>query len=137
MRIFDLIFILVLAISGCASEHYSAGHGDVGQFILRQATRYGGVPTTTNNLPVITSHWRYSEDERGMQIHLPTDDYSRIEAFLDRAFAGKHQFGSGGSAENNTRIHEYRLSPKGGGIQLTGQDDDTQVIIIRPLDSSL
>jgi len=116
-----------------ATEHYSAGHGDAGQFILEHAIRYGGVPTTTNGLPVVTTRWRYLEDEHGMQIHLPSHDYPGLEAFLDQAFAGKPQFGPSGSAESRTRIHEYRMSEKGGGVQLSEQDSDTQVVIIRPV----
>ena len=101
---------------GCATEHYTTGHGDIGQFILQQAIRHGGVPTTTNGLPVVTSRWRYLEDEHGMQIHLPPHDYPSLEAFLDQAFAGKAQFGPSGSPESRTRIHEYRMAQKGGHV---------------------
>ena len=133
MRVYALILVSALAMIGCATEHYTTRHGDVGQFILQQAISYGGVPTTTNGLPVVTSRWRYLEDEHGMQIHLPSHDYSSIEAFLDQAFAGKPQFGPSGSAESRTRIHEYRISQKGGGVQLSEQNSDTLVLVIRPL----
>jgi hypothetical protein len=136
MRIYALILVSALAMIGCATEHYTTGRGDVGQFILQQAIRYGGGPTTTNGLPAVISGWRYLEDEHGMQIHLPQHEYSRIEGFLNRAFAGKPQFGPSGSAESRTRIHEYRISQKGGGIQLSEQESDTLVLVIRPFGAS-
>jgi hypothetical protein len=133
MRVCAFIFLSALAMIGCATEHHTTGHGDVGQFILQHAIRYGGVPTTTNGLPVVTTRWRYLEDEHGTQIHLPSHDYSSVEAFLNQAFAGKPQFGPSGLSEKRTRIHEYRMSQKGGGIQLSEQDSDTLVLVIRPL----
>jgi hypothetical protein len=133
MRVYALILVSALALIGCASEHFATGHGNAGQFILEHAIRYGGIPTTTNGLPVVTTRWRYLEDEQGMQIHLPAHDYLSLEAFLDQAFAGKPQFGPSGSAENGTRIHEYRMSQKGGGVQLSEQDSDTLVLVIRRL----
>jgi hypothetical protein len=132
MRICGSILVSAFLMGGCATEHHSTGQGDAGQFILEHAIRYGGVPTTTNGLPVVTSRWRYLEDEHGMQIHLPPHDYPELEAFLNQAFAGKPQFGPSGSAESRTRIHEYRMSEKGGGVQLSEQDSDTQVVIVRP-----
>lgn len=136
MRVYAFIFVSALVMIGCATEHYNTGHGDVGQFILQHAIRYGGVPTTTNGLPVVTSRWRYLEDEHGIQIHLPSPDYCSIEAFLNQAFAGKPQFGPSGSVESRTRIHEYRMSQKGGGIQLSEQDSETLVLVIRPVGAS-
>ena len=130
-------FIYALAVvlaCGCATEHYKKSQGDVGLFILQQAISYGGSPTTTNNLPVVMSHWRYAEDASGMVIYIPSGDYSSVKTFLNQAFAGKKQFGPKIS-EDGKRIHEYRMSPVGGGIQLADDIDrtvTTLVIIIRP-----
>jgi hypothetical protein len=133
MRIRTFIFgLAILLACGCAAEHLTKGHGDVGRFILQQAIKYGGSPTTSNGLPVIASRWRYLEDAHGTQIHLPADAYSDVQVFLNQAFAGKRQFGPAGSADNRTRIHEYRISAKGGGIQLSEQDSDTVVLVLRP-----
>lgn len=133
MRFRTYLFTVAVALAcGCATEHLTKRRGDVGQFILQQAIRYGGSPTTTNGLPVITSHWSYLEDAHGMQIHLPANTYSGVEGFLNQAFAGQRQFGPAGSAAARTRIHEYRMSEKGGGIQLNEQDSETVVIILRP-----
>ena len=68
----------------------------------------------------------------GVEIYLPANAYSDVEAFLNQAFAGKQQFGPEGSADTRTRIHEYRMSAKGGGVQLSEQDSDTVVIVLRP-----
>jgi hypothetical protein len=128
------IYALVVVLAcGCATEHYTKDQGDVGQFILQQAIIYGGKPTTTNNLPVVTSHWRYSKDTDGMQIHLPPNDYSSVEMFLNQAFAGTRQFGPKISEDGSNRVHEYRMTSKGGGIQLAGSHTETSVIIVRPM----
>jgi hypothetical protein len=99
---------------------------------LQQAESYGGSPTATNGLPAITSRWRYSEDANGMQIFLSRSDYASVEMFLNQAFAGKPQFGPKVSEDGSSRIHEYRMSSKGGGIQLSGHNTGTLVIIVRP-----
>ncbi|HEX7569937.1 MAG TPA: hypothetical protein VF492_05495 [Verrucomicrobiae bacterium] len=128
-------FIYALAVvltCGCATEHYKKSQGDVGQFILQQAISYGGSPTTTNNLPVVMRHWRYNEDSYGMQIRMSPNCYSSVETFLNQAFAGARQFGPKVSEDGSGRIHEYRMSPIGGGIQLAGNSTETSVIIIRP-----
>ena len=128
----NIYALAVVVVCSCATEHYVKSQGDVGQFILRQAINYGGSPTTTNNLPVVMSHWRFSEDAHGMQIYLPSNDYSNVETFLNQAFADKQQFGPKVSEAGSSQIHEYRMSPIGGGIQLTGNNAETSVIIIRP-----
>ncbi|MGA3267381.1 MAG: hypothetical protein ABSE16_11215 [Verrucomicrobiota bacterium] len=121
----------LLLLCGCVSDHATAGHGDVGQFILQQSVSYGGSPTTTNGLPAITSHWRYSKDAHGVEIFMPRSKYPSVESFLNQAFAGKMQYGPIVAADGG-RTHEYRLSSKGGGIQLNGDDTGTVVIILRP-----
>jgi len=126
-------FLLALAglFCGCASEQLKAGHGDVGQFILRQAVSYGGNPTVTNGLPIISERWRYSEDINGVVIFMSRNDYSSVESFLTQAF-GKPQFGPKDTSDGG-RMGEYRLTSKGGGIQFSHDDNDTEVVIIRPL----
>jgi hypothetical protein len=133
MRFHTFIFALAVVMAcGCSTEHFTKNRGDVGQFIFQQAIRYGGNPTTTNWLPVVTSRWRYLEDAHGMQMRLPPRDYSSIEAFLNLAFADSKQFGPTTSEDGVFRIHEYRMSAKGGGVQLSGDSHKTSLIILRP-----
>lgn len=127
------IFALAVALACCcATQHFTKKQGNVGQFILQLVIRYGGQPTTTNELPSIMSHWSYLEDDNGTQIHLPPNSYSDVEVFLNQAFAGKRQFGPNASADGRTRIHEYRMSEKGGGVQLTEHGSETLVLVLRP-----
>jgi hypothetical protein len=133
MRVFTFAFAVLIAfVCGCATEHYTIGHGDVGEFILQQSINYGGTPTTTNGLPIIKSEWRYLEDQYGMQIYLSRNDYTNIELFLNQAFAGKPQFGPEVKNDGTNWIHEYRMSSKGGGIQLSSNNSNTLAIILRP-----
>jgi hypothetical protein len=129
-RIF--IGLMFLVFCGCATEPFTKAKGDVGQFILLKAVSYGGLPTATNGLPVVTSHWRYSEDSGGTQIYLPSEDYSRVELFLNQAFEGKPQFGPKLSEDGKMRIHEYRMSSRGGGVQLSGHETEAIVLVVRP-----
>jgi hypothetical protein len=116
MKIQTFIFTLAFVVAcGCATQRFAKDNGDVGQYILQQAIRYGGSPTNTDGLPVVTGRWCYMEDARGMQIQLPADMYSEVELFLNQAFAGARQFGPADSADTRARIHEYRISAKGGG----------------------
>jgi hypothetical protein len=134
MRIHTFIFALAVAMAwGCATEHHVAGRGDVGQFILQRAVSYGGNPTTTNGLPPITSCWSYYEGEDGgVVILMSRGDYSSTETFLSQAFVGQRQFGPK-DGEDGSRIFECRLTPNGGGIQLTRHTGDSQVIVLPPL----
>jgi len=133
MRFHTFIFALAVGLAcGCASEHFTKSHGDVGQFILLRAIDYGGSPATTNGLPIVTSSWRYAEDANGTQIFLPASAYSSVEAFLNQAFAGSRQFGPKVSDDGSHQIHEYRMSSKGGGVQLAGDATETSVIVLRP-----
>ncbi|HXA44415.1 MAG TPA: hypothetical protein VNZ25_02820 [Candidatus Angelobacter sp.] len=125
-----LLFALVGFFCGCETEHYTDGRGDVGQFILQQVVSYGGRPTTTNGLPVVMSSWSHSKDDNGMEIRFSPSDYDRVEMFLNQAFAGMPQYGPKTSGDGITRIHEYRMSPKGGGVQLSSDDEGVRVVII-------
>jgi hypothetical protein len=134
MRIHTIIFALAVVLAcGCATEHHIIGHGDVGQFILQRAIGYGGSPTTTNGLPAITSRWSYYEGkDGGVVILMSRSDYSSGETFLSQAFAGQQQFGPK-DGEDGLRIFECRLTPNGGGVQLTRHKTDSQVIVLPPL----
>ena len=45
--------ILLGLLCGCAHEHFTKGHGDVGQFILEHAVAYGGHRTTTKQIRIL------------------------------------------------------------------------------------
>lgn len=123
MKIWASLFTFAL-LCGCAHQHFVTGHGDVGQFILRKATHFGGTPTTTNGLPAISDHWRYSEDEHGIVIRLSQREYPSVESFLHQSFG----LPAGGNSGKNGY---YRLTTKGGSIYFTDDDHMTTVIILR------
>jgi hypothetical protein len=117
------LFVVGL-ICGCAHQHYVAGRGDVGQFILQTAVRYGGSPRTKNGFAAISDQWRYFEDYGGTVIRLAPDKLPDVESFLHQAFGqpvGGHPGHDG----------YYRLTPHGGGIMFTTEENAAQVIILR------
>jgi hypothetical protein len=132
MRVHTPFFVLLAAfLCGCSSEHFTAGRGDVGQFIMQQAIMRGGSPVTTNGLPAIATKWRYRTDKYGVMIRMPREQYAAVEEFLRQAF-GKPGFGPVVSPDGGG-LGEYRLTAKGGGIQFVSDTNWTQVTIIRPL----
>ena len=124
-------FLAFVFFCGCASEHFTTGHGDAGQFILQQAIRRGCVPVSTNGLPAIAGRWRYSEDKDGVVIRMSREKYPSVEAFLQQAF-GEPKLGPLDTTDGG-KLGVYRLSAKGGGIQFGCDVRQTQVIVIRPM----
>lgn len=123
-----------MLLGGCASHEESkfrAGSGDAGHFILLQAMARGGQPITTDGLPSITSAWRYSEDQYGVVIQLPRDDYQTVKTLLHQAF-GEPKFGPAATADGG-ELGGYRLTPQGGAIQFGYDAKGTHVIILRQL----
>ena len=131
MRVSTSFFgLLAGLLCGCSSDHFAAGHGDVGQFILRQAITRGGSPAT-NSLPVISGRWRCSEDKDGVVIRMSREQYPAVEALLRQAF-GKPTIEST-ETSNGGKLGVYRLSSKGGAIQFGYDAKQTQIIVIRPM----
>lgn len=119
---------------GCVSQdemQFQAGSGDVGQFILQQATTYGGKPKTTNDLPIIKSEWQFSKDQYGVVIRLSRDKYEPIEKLLLLAF-GKPRFGPSETVDGG-QLGGYSLTPQGGAILFGYEAKITQIIIARQL----
>jgi len=123
--------ILGLLLCGCATEDdmkFSKGNGDLGIFILHKATEFGGQPSSST-IPVLNTQWRYSEDAEGVVIRANSKDCPSVESLL------LHSFGEPRLNTTNTygmRFLVYRLSPKGGGIQMDCTPEGTQVIILKP-----
>ena len=91
----------------------------------------GGQPITTNDLPVLTESWKYFEDDKGIVVRLKRQSCDKVKALLLHAFGNPTHPSK--SAEDGTEWIAYRLTAKGGGIQIACFDDVTQVTIIRPL----
>lgn len=117
-------------LCACTGQRFTRGRGEVGTFIIDRAVLYGGTPSSTNDLPVISETWCYREDADGVMIRLPRDKYAAVERFLQQAF-GPPKFGPVATTDG-ARLGGYRLTAHGGGIQFTYDDDSTQVIVARP-----
>jgi len=132
MRTFIAFPLLLIGLfSGCAHEQFSRGRGDVGQFIVQQAAVRCGLTVSTNGLPPVGGRWKYSEDEHGVVIQMPRDQYPAVESLLRQTF-GEPKFGPVDTKDGG-KLGGYRLTPKGGGIQFGYDAGHTQVIVIRPL----
>ena len=87
--IFTSLIVVGLALfCGCAHDdemRFSKGKGDMGQFVIRQALKYGARPIATNGLPAITGKWRFSEDQYGVVLQLPSERFSDVTTFLRAA----------------------------------------------------
>jgi hypothetical protein len=131
-----LITLLACAVmlSGCAHGKFTKGRGDVSEFIVHQAMIRGGQPITTNDLPVLAESWKYFEDEKGVVVCLKRQSCDKVKALLLHAFGNPTHASK--NTEDGTEWIAYRLTAKGGGIQIACIDDVTQVIIIRPLSNN-
>lgn len=131
---FDISFIigLVAICCGCATDGYKSGRGDAGQFILKKAVAFGGLPVSTNGLPVVSDRWTSSEDQFGVDIRMMPEQYLAVVAFLRQAF-GQPKFGPTVSEDGKAGGGGYRLTPKGGGILFRYDTDIAEVTILRPL----
>ena len=127
----SLLLVLIGLSCGCASERFTKGHGDVGQFIIQQAVIRGGQPATTNGLPTISGRWRYSKDEYGVVIQMSRERYPAVASLLQEAF-GEPKLGPADTKDGG-KLGEYRFTPKGGGIQFGCDVKQAWVIVIRPL----
>ena len=119
------VFMAVF-LCGCSSDHFTAGHGDVGQFILQQAIVCGGTPTT-NSLPVISGRWRYSDGKAIVVIQMSGEQYPAVEPFLRQAF------GEPTVTADDGKLQVYRLSSKGGAVQLSYNAKQTYISVSEPL----
>ena len=126
----SFVFVLIGLLCGCTQDHFTKGHGDVGQFIIQQADVRAGLSISTNGLPPISDRWHYSEDEQGVVIQTASDKYPAIESLLRQTF-GEPKFL--GDTTDGGKLGGYRLTSKGGAIQFGYNAKRTQVIIIRPL----
>jgi hypothetical protein len=134
MQIHTPFFILLAALfCGCAGDHFMAGRGDVGQFILQQAIARGGSPAT-NSLPTISGRWRYSEDKDGVVIRMSRGDFSAVENFLRQSF-GRPKL-EPTELPDDKSVGAYRLSSKGGAIQFSHNAKETQIIVIRSMSTA-
>ena len=131
MRVSTPCFILLAGLLyGCSSDHFTAGDGDVGKFILQQAIARGGSPAT-NSLPVISGRWRYSADKDGVVIRMSREQYPAVEAFLRQAFGAPKMEPT--ESSDGGKLGVYRLSSKGGAIQFGYDAKQTEIIVIRPM----
>jgi hypothetical protein len=131
MRVRTTFSVLLVAfICGCSSDHFTSGHGDVGQYILQQAIDRGGSPAT-NSLPVFSCRWRYSEDKDGVVIWMPREQFPAVTTFLRQAFGVPRIEPT--VTPSGVELGVYRLSAKGGAIQFLCDAKRTQIIVIRPM----
>jgi hypothetical protein len=135
MQTFTALTLLTVTMLCSCAHHkepkFRHGSGDAGEFILRHAIARGGQPALTNALPTITGEWRYAEDDTGVTIRLPREQYPTVEALLRQAF-GTPKFGPTETVDGG-RLGGYRLTPTGGAIQFGYDSSDAQVIVIRRL----
>ena len=85
MKIFTPLLVVGL-VCGCARQHFIAGHGDVGQFILQTAVQFGGAPIATNGLPRVSDQWSYLAESNRVVIKLSNQTFQAVVEFLHQSF---------------------------------------------------
>ena len=126
-----LAILLLMALCGCARQHFSRGSGEAGQFILHQVVARGGRPVSTNSLPQIGEQWRYFQDEYGVVMRLPLSRFSAVEAFLRQSF-GEPSMPVADTTDGG-KLGVYGVKAIGAGIQFGYDKEATFVHILRPI----
>ncbi len=129
--ILPLTVLFFILLGSCATSHhmqFKAGSGDAGLFILQRATACGGKPIIAEDMPVIAGPWRFSEDQYGVVIRLPREDYEAVEQLLFQAF-GEPTLPT--SETTDGKFGCYELTPQGGGIQFGYDAQGTEVVVLR------
>jgi hypothetical protein len=128
-----LIAVCCALLIGCThgkEMRFTRGKGDIGPFILEHALKRGARPVATNALPPIGGEWRYSEDEDGVVLQLPREQFDQIAAFL------RHTFGPPTQEPTKTttggKLGWYAARTIGVGLQFGYHAKRTQVIVLRP-----
>lgn len=127
-----LLFLAALCFCAHAEEEmrFTKGQGDMGQFIIKKAVQCGARTVSTNDLPALKGEWNYSEDQYGVVLHLGRERFDEVLAFLRNSF--------GPPAHEPTDLTDggkmgwYSAKAIGIGLQVSHNEDRTQVIILRP-----
>ena len=129
-----VVFALYLVgCVGCAGNKFIHGSGDVGQYVLQQSIAQGGRPVSTNSLPVLGSEWSYYQDENGVAVHLPREQFPAVADFLRQAY-GEPSMPVKSSANGRT-MGIYDTENIGVGILFginDGRDKNDAYILIVP-----
>ena len=90
LRLRILPFIALTFLLGCSSANDMPGYkkqsGDLGAFILHQASKFGARAQQASGLPPFTADWHYKEDADGFQIYIVGDRFTQLQSFLTAAF---------------------------------------------------
>jgi hypothetical protein len=130
---FALTFAAII-FCGCASDHFTAGRGDAGQFILQQALVCGAHPAATNGLPSIDGQWRYEVDKDGAVVQLPHEQFSEVQLFLRQAFGSPEQ--EPVDRSDGGKMDWYQARKIGIGILFYCDPTNTIVAVVRPQKST-
>ncbi len=90
-RIFSILVLsFLLAFVGCSDRSdrfngYQSAKGDLGEFIVRSAPKFGVRVITTNRLPPVPAEWRHRATSDALEVIVEGDCYPQLHAFLTNA----------------------------------------------------
>jgi hypothetical protein len=130
-----LMLPMALVLCGCKTHmgfRFYRGQGDVAQVILQESIQRGGTPSNTNSLPVLTGKWYHNQDEYGIGLLLPRDQYEVVRDMPNQWY-GQHRLGPTETLDGGW-LSVYRFTPKGGAM-LVGCDRKVTTVGMRPLNA--
>ncbi len=80
----------LFALSGCSQrvEHlagYASANGDLGDFILKSAPKFGVRLLATNGLPLVPAKWHHRATSETLEVIVDGNTYPQLHAFLIEA----------------------------------------------------
>ena len=82
MHRLSALLALTVFLAGCSGKQ----SGDVGAFLLQQATKLGARAQQTNGLPQVIAHWYYKQEADSCKIYIVGDHVNKLQSFLSAAF---------------------------------------------------
>jgi hypothetical protein len=141
MRLLRLLVVMVFVGLVCSwvyaeeEMRFTKGSGDMGQYIVAAAVKFGAKAVATNDLPALAGEWKVSEDQYGAVLQLGTDRFGEVESFLKKAFGAPAHEPS--ATTDGGKLGWYAAKTIGIAVQFGYDKERTQVTILRPQRASV
>jgi hypothetical protein len=119
------LLIAAAVVVGCSRS------GDLGTFLVREVTKYGG-HTKTNTMPLkLDAHWTVKRDKNGLQVSVTSTSFASIDTFMNQTFGVPKV-----SVDSNDTGQPHRVwaaADIGVAIQLIGRPGGADIICVRAI----
>jgi len=120
---FLIALVCALGLTGCTRS------GDLGAFLVAEATRYGGRAHTNTTLPKLEGRWTVQRDRNGFEASVTDTSFGSMDSFMRQAFGAPQM--SGFSVKAGQPHSIWVAADIGVAIQLIGRPDGAELVCVR------